>query len=147
VVFARAGRGFIPVCSSGSSIQRPEVIPAAHLSNGRWSSWRLIYPVAGGYPADRSNLETGTCKNPELISTASILATESRGSELTGAAPGDSVLMKSEPLPISSSQVIVLTRGDYRLSRQQGIRCSPLGPFYLSLLWSEPGIAAIEIAR
>jgi hypothetical protein len=52
--FARAGRGLIPVCSGGSSIQRPMVIRAAHLSNGRWSSGRLIYPMAGGHPGSSS---------------------------------------------------------------------------------------------
>jgi hypothetical protein len=54
--------------------------------------------MVGGHPADRSNRLPGACKISKLRSNASILATDSRGCELIGDAPGDSVLVKSEQL-------------------------------------------------
>jgi hypothetical protein len=63
---------------------------AAHLSDGRRSFRQLIYPT------DRSNRQPGACKNSQWMSTASIRATVSRGSEHTGDAPGDSVLIWSK---------------------------------------------------
>jgi hypothetical protein len=59
---------------------------------------RLLYPMVGGHPTDHSNRQPGACKNSELMSTALILATESRGCEPTGDTPGEPVLMKSELL-------------------------------------------------
>jgi hypothetical protein len=52
--------------------------------------------MPGGHPADRSNRQPDACKNSQWMTTASILATESRGSEHTGDAPGDPVPTKSE---------------------------------------------------
>jgi hypothetical protein len=56
--------------------------------------------MTGEYPADHSNRQPGAFKNLQFRSTASILATEPRGCEPTGDAPGDFVFTKSKQLLI-----------------------------------------------